>query len=418
MLTSASHASAKPTGPANPIEKTIAKVLGGFERTGSGALDDKRYSGSRALEFSKSWRGLKVKALTPGQALTASQKTKRKAGEDAVIADIRQSARALNLDGTALIQAIKRSQPRTVGHGHDQATQEPPRLTVGHVLDCVRWMEFAASFQDNKPQVAALVLHLATIGELPGQIDREIFGDAIETMAASPSHTAVTAWQTATRDTTAPREPHAQRARALPRDEKSQSQARQVQSAATNPSPTTDLVEGMFNTTVAVARESKREESPTTTVVHEAQAPAPQTTSSTAASRHAMTPPAPVVPQSSSSVSPDEVAPQVAKLTDELLVAKGGERLTRDVATGLAKLALGLGGIHGASDDEMLGHAKAVVLEKKMVVGTRMFKEPASVTALRQPMRDLLAAAQDRADQAKHAVRDHTPRAIKVFATS
>ncbi len=66
----------------------------------------------------------------------------------------------------------------------------------------------------------------------------------------------------------------------------------------------------------------------------------------------------------------------------------------------------------------MLGHAKAVVLEKKMAVGNRMFKELAHVTPLRQPMRDILAAAQDRADQAKHEVREHTPRAIKVFATS
>ncbi len=173
MITSASHSSAK---PANPIEKTIAKVFGSFERTSTGALDQKIYSASREFEFSKAgfFRGLKVKKLEPNQTLTPYQLNKRKAGEAAVIADIRQSTRALNLNGTALIQAIKGSQ----------------RLNVGHVLDCVSWMEFAANFEGHKPTVAKLVVNLAELGMRPDEVNRADFSAALDTMRRLPASTA------------------------------------------------------------------------------------------------------------------------------------------------------------------------------------------------------------------------------------
>lgn len=410
MLKSASHT---PQKPVSPIEKTIAKVLGAVPRTSSGSVDAKSINYLGSYEFSKSWRGLKIKpggipihpqihpTQAPSQPLTAAQIRKRQAGERAVIADIQSSSRPLDLNGTAIIQAIKGDK----------------RLNIAHVLNCMAWMEFAASFTENKPQVAALVLHLATTGVLSGQVDRDTFGDAISTMVASPSYSAATAWQHVSGNTAAHQEPTVQRASGLPRDEKSQSQARQVQPPARNPSPTTDLVEGMFNT-VGVARESKREESPTRTVVHDAHAPGHPTSSSTAESRQAITPLAPVLPQSSSSSSPAQIAPPLEKLADDLLAAKGGEKLTRDVARGLEKLALELGGIHGASDEEMLGHAKAVVLENKMAVGHRMFQELAHVTPLRQPLRDFIADWQKRAEAAQHETPRPPQRAIKVFATT
>lgn len=387
MLTFANHRSAK---PADPIERTLERVLGGFERTPTGALDSKKYAGSLDFEFSKSWRGLKVKALKPNQVLTGSQKSKRKAGEDAVIADIRQSTRALNLDGTALIHAIK----------------GPQRLTVGHVLECVRWMEFAARFEEHKPQVAALVLHLATIGKRPDQIDDDTFDTAIATLVASPSCTADIAWQPATRATAAPREPGVQR------DEKSQTQP-----VAT---PAKEIAEAMFSTTGV--RESKREESPTTTLVHAAQGRAPQPTWDTGKFTHATTTsPAlvvQVVPQSSSRVTSSQAMPQVDTIAQELLAAKGGDKLTLEAARGLAELVLAQASKHDVSVDEMRSQARAAVLENKMSVGNRMFAEPADVTLLRQPARDYIANWKKQVQAAQYAAPQPQQRAIKVFATS
>ncbi len=403
MLSSASHSPAK---PANPIEKTIGKLLGGFERTSTGALDKKTYSGSRHFEFSKAgvFSGLKVKKLEPGQTLTPSRLSKRKAGEVAVIADIHQSTRALNLDGTALIQAIKGSQ----------------RLNVGHVLDCVSWMEFAASFKQAKPQVAALVVHLAQAGLLPDAIKRDDFTEAIATMLSSPSYSAATAWQEATGPTNAWDDAPADQA---------QTPIPQRQASSLDESSTS-----MFNTVDTQPRPDNRDDSPAALVMHAARE-GKSSMGAPASSKHATTPPLPLPaepltltlmqPQASSqsssqssSVVASGGAPGLARIANELMLAKGGAKLSPELAAGLANLVVALAAANEMSVADMMPHARAVVIENMLVVKATMFQELPHVTPLRQPLRDFIAQSKGRTEAAMQPVAEPEYWPLKVINTS